>query len=160
MVPARLLLLLAACARALVAPVRRAAAPACVRSRRAATVRYNLNGHIDAIAGQFEASSVEGLPQWVQDSLTGTGLNVLTFDEANASMLSFQVLIIGLAMYVNSQKDGARGAQGQTQLLADKMREERRRRSKFDADPETLDDIDVESWFDDDDDDKANAARP
>ena len=139
---------LASCARALVSPVPRVA-PA---GRRSARTRVrNLNEHIDALSGQFEASSVEGLPGWVQDSLVGTGLNVLTFDEANASMLSFQVLLIGLAMYVSSQRYGAQGAQGQSQALADEMRAERRRRSKVDAEPEALEDVDVEAWFVDDD---------
>lgn len=112
---------------------------------------YNLNQHIDALSGQFEASSVEGLPAWVQDSIVGTGLNQLTFDEANNSLLSFQLLVIGLAMYVSQQRYGTSGAQGQTQLTADKIREERRRRSKFDDEPETLEDVDVGSWFRDDD---------
>lgn len=119
--------------------------------RRAATRVYNLNQHIDAIAGQFEATDVSDLPGWVQDSIVGGGLNQLTFDEANASVFSFQVLIIGLAMYVSQQRYGASGAQGQTQLAAEKMRAERRKRSKFDAEPESLDDVDVAAWFDDDD---------
>ena len=54
-------------------------------------------------------------------------------------------------MYVSQQRYGTSGAQGQTQLTADKIREERRRRSKFDDEPETLEDVDVGSWFRDDD---------
>ena len=109
--------------------------------------------------GQFEATDVSGLPDWVQESIVKGGLNVLTFDEANASVLSFQVLIIGLAMYVSQQRYGAAGAQGQTQLTAEQMREERRRRSRFVDEPETLEDVDVSSWFNDDDDDDAAQRR-
>lgn len=159
----RVVLCVIACCDALVRPGGATARPVAARRRVGAGRRdvavFNLNQHIDAVAGQFEATDVSGLPDWVQESIVKGGLNVLTFDEANASVLSFQVLIIGLAMYVSQQRYGAAGAQGQTQLTAEQMREERRRRSRFVDEPETLDDVDVSSWFDDDDDDDAAQRR-
>ena len=49
--------------------------------RRRQTRLRNLNDHIDVLQGQFEASPVDGLPDWVQTTLEQQGLNVLTFDE-------------------------------------------------------------------------------
>ncbi len=44
--------------------------------RRRETRLRNLNDHIDLLQGQFEASPVDGLPDWVQTTLEQQGLNV------------------------------------------------------------------------------------
>lgn len=115
-------------------------------AKRPPTRRRSLNEHIDLLQGQFEASSVEGLPGWVQNTLETQGLNVLTFDEANASLLFANVLVIGLASYVGRQTGNADTAE-----LADSVRAERRRRGRMDVEKKLPGEEDVKGWFADDD---------
>ena len=96
--------------------------------RRRETRLRNLNDHIDVLQGQFEASPVDGLPDWVQTTLEQQGLNVLTFDEGNASLLFANILVIALASYVGKQTGNA-----DTMEIADGMRRERRRRGRMDV---------------------------
>ena len=115
-------------------------------AKRPPTRRRSLNDHIDLLQGQFEASSVEGLPGWVQNTLETQGLNVLTFDEANASLLFANVLVIGLASYVGRQTGNADTAE-----RADGVRAERRRRGRMDVEKKLPGEEDVKGWFADDD---------
>ena len=94
---------------------------------------------------RFEPGSVAGLPEWVQHTLESQGLNTLTFDEANASIGCFQLMVIGLASYVSNQQGG-----DPSQRLAEKMRAERRRRSGAEDEPASVGEADVAAWFEDD----------
>ena len=111
-------------------------------ARRPLTRLYNLNDHIDVLQGQFEASPVDGLPDWVQTTLEQQGLNVLTFDEGNASLLFANILVIALASYVGKQTGNA-----DTMEIADGMRRERRRRGRMDVEKALPGEDDVRGWF-------------
>ena len=115
--------------------------------RRPETRLRNLNDHIDVLQGQFEASPVDGLPDWVQTTLEQQGLNVLTFDEGNASLLFANILVIALASYVGKQTGNA-----DTMEIADGMRRERRRRGRMDVEKALPGEDDVRGWFADDQD--------
>jgi hypothetical protein len=108
------------------------------------TQRYSLNDHIDFLHGNFEATSVDGFPSWVQDTLETQGLNVLTFDEANSSLFYNILLVLGLASYVGKQT-----GYGKTQELSDAMKAERRRRSGMDNDEELPGEEEIRTWFED-----------
>ena len=116
-------------------------------ARRPLARLYNLNDHIDVLQGQFEASPVDGLPDWVQTTLEQQGLNVLTFDEGNASLLFANILVIALASYVGKQTGNA-----DTMEIADGMRRERRRRGRMDVEKALPAEDDVRGWFADDQD--------
>ena len=111
-------------------------------ARRPLTRLYNLNDHIDVLQGQFEASPVDGLPDWVQTTLEQQGLNVLTFDEGNASLLFANILVIALASYVGKQTGNA-----DTMEIADGVRRERRRRGRMDVEKALPAEDDVRGWF-------------
>ena len=80
------------------------------------------------------------LPDWMRRVAEDRGLLVTTRDEIGQQLQGFQFLVIGYATYLASQTDG----------LADKMRAERRKRSGAADAPTRVEDVDVDSWFDDD----------
>lgn len=89
-----------------------------------------------------------GLPDWVQNGLQSSGVDVFTYSEGSKILLGQQLALIFLGVYVSKQRFGANSLEGREQSRSDQIRAERRKRSGLGR-PKTLEDLNLdEGWLD------------
>lgn len=91
---------------------------------------------------------LSGLPDWVQNGLQSSGVDVFTYSESARILLGQQLALVFLGVYVSKQRFGADSLEGREQSRSDQIRAERRKRSGLGR-PKTLEDLNLdEGWLD------------
>jgi len=135
-----------------------------LRQMRTGRQRLGVVSGDDVMAGAQIVGGMQGdlidLPNWIQESFRAVHQDVTTIDDEETVIYGNQLFLAFLGLYVSRGQWGDKSRDVENQSLSDDIRRERRRRSGL-GEPTQLQDVDPDTWFDDDiDTDTPDKERP